>query len=48
MGVGASAAQAASATFSGNTRAGVKGVDTDSAADTYAATQQSSFFCKHL
>ncbi len=43
MGVVANAAQAASATFSGHTRAGVKGVDTDSAADTYSATQLSSF-----
>ena len=43
MGVIANSAQAASATFSGHTRAGVKGVDKDSAADTYAATQLSSF-----
>ena len=43
MGMIASTAEAASATFSGHTRAGVKGVDTDSAADTYSATQLSSF-----
>jgi hypothetical protein len=43
MGMVASTAQAASATFSGKTRTGVKGVDKDSANDTYAAHQQSSF-----
>ena len=43
MGVIANSAQAASATFSGHSRVGVKGVDKDSAADTYANTQLSSF-----
>jgi len=43
MGMVANSAQAASATFSGHTRAGVKGSDTDSAADSYSATQLSSF-----
>ena len=43
MGLVANTAQAATGTFSGHTRAGVKGVDSDSAADTYSATQLSSF-----
>jgi len=43
MGMVASTAQAASATFSGHTRVGVKGTDTDSAADSYATNQLSSF-----
>jgi len=43
MGVIANSAQAASATFSGHTRAGVKGVDKDSTTDSYSATQVSSF-----
>ena len=48
MGIVANVAQAATATFSGHTRAGVKGVDKDSATDTYAATQLIQFFCKYL
>ena len=43
MGMVASTAEAASATFSGKTRTGVKGVDKDSTTDTYSAHQQSSF-----
>ena len=43
MGMVVSSAEAASATFSGKTRTGVKGVDKDSTTDTYAAHQQSSF-----
>jgi len=43
MGLVANTAQAASASFSGHTRLGVKGVDKDNAADTYANNQQSSF-----
>jgi len=43
MGMIASGAQAATGSFSGHTRAGVKGVDSDSAIDTYTATQLSSF-----
>jgi hypothetical protein len=44
MGMVASSAQAATATFSGKTRVGVKGADTDgTAAATYAAHEQSTF-----
>jgi len=43
MGMVASTAQAASATFSGKSRVGVLGTDADNAADTYAAHEQASF-----
>ena len=43
MGLMASTAEAATATFSGKSRVGVVGKDTNSAADTYAAHEQASF-----
>ena len=43
MGLMASTAEAATATFSGKSRVGVLGKDSDSAADTYAAHEQASF-----
>jgi hypothetical protein len=43
MGMVASTAEAASATFSGKARVGVKGVDSKSASDTYSAHEQASF-----
>jgi len=43
MGMVANTAQAASATFSGKSRVGVVGKDTESAADTYGAHEQASF-----
>jgi hypothetical protein len=43
MGMAASVAEAATATFSGKNRVGVKGSDSDSANATYASHQQSTF-----